>query len=487
MFTSPQLKLRTDIPIETEEIIRDQIETDLVSEFKVNARNGVLYYRRKNTYIENLIAERNTKNEKSSNKWICNHKCGSGFFKKIVDQKINYLLGKSININNADNCIKIFDINTIIKKATKEAAKKGVEWLHPYINSIGEFKVINIDGCECIPVWDTELENELQQMIRYYQIAVIIDGEEKLRYKVELWDKEKVSYYMQDENGNYYFDTAIEYNPFAHWNLNTVLGGNVIDSESYGWGKVPFVPIWNNDDKVNDLEAIKPDIDLYDVIKSDFGNNIDRFQEALLVVKNHAAKSTEKFLELLKDYGFIEVEEDGDVKWLQLDIPTEARKTFLEIIRDDIFEFGQAVDTRRVADGNTTNVVIKSRYADLDLKADDLEGETTTTIKEVYWFVNKFLEITGQKKDDLTKIEVVYNRNIIFNTGEMVDNCLKSKGITSDKTMLTNHPYVDDVDEEMKLIAEDVEKNNELENNNDEGFGQNKNNIPEPNKKKEEE
>jgi SPP1 family phage portal protein len=484
MFTSPQLKLRTDIPISEEEIIRDQIETDLVSEFKVNARNGVLYYRRKNTYIENLISERNTKNKKSSNKWICNHKCGSGFFKKIVDQKINYLLGKPVIINNADNCIKVFDINTIIKKASKEAAKKGVEWLHPYINADGEFKVINIDGLECIPIWDTELENELQQMIRYYQIAVVIDGEEKLRYKVELWDKEKVSYYMQDEEGNYYFDTSIDYNPYSHWNLNTVLGGNVIDSESYGWGKVPFVPIWNNDDKVNDLEAIKPDIDLYDVIKSDFGNNIDRFQEAILVTRNHAALSTEKFLELLKDYGIIELDDDGEVKWLQLEIPIEARKTFLEIIRDDIFEFGQAVDTRRVADGNTTNVVIKSRYADLDLKADDLEGETTTTIKETYWFANKYLEITGQKQDDLKKMEVVYNRNIIFNESETIDSVLKSKGITSDKTALSNHPWVDDVEEELLLTAEDEKKN--LENmNNGEPFGQN--NKPENIQNKEDE
>ena len=466
MFTSNQLKLRTDNPVTNELIIAEQIESDLVSEFKINAYKGYLYYRRKNTYIANI------ENIRNNELWETNHKCGSGFFKKIVDQKINYLLGKKVVVNNADGCNAVFDINDIIKKAAKEAAKKGVEWLHPFINRDGEFKIINIDGRECIPVWDTEYENELQQMIRYYQIAVIVDNKTILRYKVELWDKEKVSYYMQDEEGNYYFDSSIEYNPLYHWSINTTIAGKVVATEFNGWGKVPFVPLWNNDDKVNDLEAIKPDIDLYDVVKSDFGNNIDRFQDALLVVKNYSAESYEVFLDNLKKHGVIEIDEDGDIKWLTVEIPIEARKVFLEIIRDDIFEFGQAVDTRRVADRNTTNVVIKSRYADLDLKADDLEAETTTTIKDIYWFINKYLEITGQKQDDLKQIDIVYNRNIIFNESETIDSMLKSKGIISDNTVISRHPWVDDLEEELKNVAKDEKKN--LENmNNEEPFGQN--------------
>lgn len=474
MYTSSELKLRSNNPISTEAIIKDQIDRDIISEFKINAYNGIQYYNRKNTYINDLINQRNAKNIRNSNKWTSNHKCGSGFLKKIIDQKINYLLGKKVIVNNVDNCNSAFDVNNVIKKAAKEASKKGVEWIHTYIDKQGDFKAININGLECIPVWDTEYENELQQMIRYYYMTIVEDGKEYIRYRVELWDKEKTTFYIQDSAGHFNLDLNIPNNPIYHYNFNTILGDSVVDTIGYGWGKVPFIPVWNNDDKTTDLEAIKPDIDLYDIIKSDFANNIDRFQEAILLIKNHAAQSTEKFITLLKDYGFIEVQEDGDVKWLQLDIPIEARKVFLEIIRDDIFEFGQAVDTRRVADGNTTNVVIKSRYADLDLKCDDLEACVTEAIKELYWFINKYLEITKKAQDDLTKIEIVYNRNIIFNTSEMVDNCLKSKGIISDKTMLTNHPYVNDVEEEMKEIENDIKRSPELNdmdldnNNNDE-------------------
>ena len=41
----------------------------------------------------------------------------------------------------------------------------------------------------------------------------------------------------------------------------------------------------------------------------------------LLVVKNHSNESYEKFLYNLKKYGVIEIDEDGDVKFLTLEIP----------------------------------------------------------------------------------------------------------------------------------------------------------------------
>ena len=460
MFTSTQLKLRADNPITNEKVIEEQISTDLSSEFKLNAYDGCMYYKRKNTLINTLYLERKDRYDKSKNKNRCisNHKNASGFLKKLIDQKVNYLLGKPVVVNNADNCNEIFDINSIIKKAGKEASKKGVEWLHPYINKDGEFKVVNIDGQECIPIWDTEYENELQQMIRYYKIHVVVDGEEKTRYKVELWDKEKVEYYMQDEDGGYYFDTTLENNPVWHYSSSINLGEKTLTKEYFGWGKVPFVPVWNNDDKINDLEAIKPDIDMYDIVKSDFCNDLDRFAQSIMMIKNHSAESSEKFLQLLQDEGIIEVDEDGDVKWLTHDIPFEARDNILNRLKDDIYEFGQGVDIKSIGRDTTniTNVAIKVKYAELDLKADDFEAEVTFSIKDLYWFINRFLLINNKSTDDLSKIEVKYNRNIIFNEGELIDNFLKSNGRpVSFKTALGIHPRVDDVDEEMKQIKKE--------------------------------
>jgi SPP1 family phage portal protein len=430
-----------------ENVIKDQINDDVASSFKVAAYNGIMYYRSKNTAIktrkkENLIIE-------------YDHKIANGFLKKIIDQKINYLLGKKFTLDNADNITKILDVSKchkLIKKTAKEAAKKAVEWIHPYIDRLGEFKVTTISGLECIPVYDTEYQEELIQMIRYYKLIVVDKDKKVSRYKVEVWDKEKVTYYMQDSQGFYNLDSSMDINPLYHISINTTLGNKVVSTQFNGWGKVPFIPLWNNEDRINDLEPIKEHIDMYDIVESDFANNLDQMQDSLMMLKNRSPEDYSEFIKKLKKYKIIEVDEAGDVSFITMNIPVEARNILLTILRDNIFEFGQAVDTRRVADGNTTNVVIKSRYADLDLKCDDFETMVESTMFELFWFVNKYLEIKNLKTDNISEIEITFNRNIIFNTSETVEGFVKQGGTISNKTLLKNHPYVNDVEDEEKQI-----------------------------------
>jgi SPP1 family phage portal protein len=440
-------------PITSSEIIQEQINDDVSSVFKISAYEGVKYYRSKNTNIKS----RDTTNFLTD----FNHKVANGFLKKIIDQKVNYLLGKKLIINNADNINEILNINKIIKKAAKEASKKAVEWLHPYIDKDGEFKVITISGLECIPIWDTEYETELQQMIRYYKIFVLDNNEKIERYKVEVYDKEKITYYMQDVKGDFYLDTSIEANPVYYINFNTTLGGSIVETKVNGWGKVPFVPLWNNEDRINDLEPIKEHIDLYDIVKSDWANNLDQIQDALLVLINRTIGDTKdeynEFWNKLKQNKVIELDENGNASFLNLNLPTEAREKFLTLIRDDIFEFGQAVDTRRVADGNTTNVVIKSRYSDLDLKCDEFETMVENATIELCWFANKYLAMKNLPQDNLNDISITTNRNIIFNKGEMIDNFVKQGGKISNKTLLSTHPDVNDVEEEQLIIDEELQ------------------------------
>ena len=47
---------------------------------------------------------------------------------------------------------------------------------------------------------------------------------------------------------------------------------------------------------------------------------------------------------------------------------------------------------------------------------------------------------------------------MVVNQSEIINNVLQSKGILSDKTLLSNHPWVLDADEELKQIEEDTER-----------------------------
>lgn len=56
---------------------------------------------------------------------------------------------------------------------------------------------------------------------------------------------------------------------------------------------------------------------------------------------------------------------------------------------------------------------------------------------------------------DSKNVSFVFNKSRIANTAEQIDNAVKSMGVTSRKTALANHPYVDDVAAELKLIEEE--------------------------------
>ncbi|MEG2458113.1 MAG: phage portal protein, partial [Bacilli bacterium] len=68
-------------------------------------------------------------------------------------------------------------------------------------------------------------------------------------------------------------------------------------------------------------------------------------------------------------------------------------------------------------------------------------------------------------------LDILFNKNITINETETIDNCTKSKGVISNKTIMSNHPWVKDVEEEQKQLDKEKEE-----------FGADFDKIPLPNK-----
>ena len=46
----------------------------------------------------------------------------------------------------------------------------------------------------------------------------------------------------------------------------------------------------------------------------------------------------------------------------------------------------------------------------------------------------------------------MFNRDVLINEGEAIDNCVKSLNVLSKETVVKNHPWINDVNAEMELI-----------------------------------
>ena len=55
-------------------------------------------------------------------------------------------------------------------------------------------------------------------------------------------------------------------------------------------------------------------------------------------------------------------------------------------------------------------------------------------------------------------VNIIFNRDILINEGEAIDNIAKSEGVISDETRLKQHPWVDDPVKELEKIKAEKEQ-----------------------------
>ena len=111
--------------------------------------------------------------------------------------------------------------------------------------------------------------------------------------------------------------------------------------------------------------------------------------------------------------------------------------------------------------GNPNQMNIQSMYSDIDLDANDMETELQAAFEDVLWFVNAYLSNSGYGDFEGEEVNIIFNRDILINESEAIDNCAKSVGILSDETIIGMHPWVDDVQKEMDRLEEQKQKEKE--------------------------
>ena len=94
-------------------------------------------------------------------------------------------------------------------------------------------------------------------------------------------------------------------------------------------------------------------------------------------------------------------------------------------------------------------------YTDIDLDVNAMETEFQAGFEELKWFIDQYLIHTGNPDYTEEDVEFVFNRDIFINEDAKIDNCVKSVGIISNKTILARHPWVTDLEHELSQIEED--------------------------------
>ncbi len=384
-------------------------------------KQGVDYYNQNNTAI--LKREMNFYTEKGKSckdPYKSNNKLTSGWMKLLTKQKVNYSINKKLSLETDAEEQLINTIGTnyrnVLKKLCIETSKKGVGYYQVYIeNGLFKYKIIPSEQIIVIPYRDNK--DSIEYVIRVFSENVTdSSGKIKNVKKTQFWTNEVVYYYEYSDsiNKNLWELEDLPYNPEPHITKTLKYGAVISKTMAHSWGKPPFCVLYNNDERATDLQPIKKFIDVYDIVASDFANNLEDFQDVYWILKNYGGEDFDEVMSQIKQYKVVATGEDGDATTETIDIPVEARKVMLELIESLIYKFGMGVNVDKMT-SNVTNPQIYALFHNLNLKANDFETEVLELWQQLMYFVNMFYSLTSQT---LATSSLVFNREIILNENE---------------------------------------------------------------------
>lgn len=409
-------------------------------------------------------------------KVLANNKLNHNFLRKLTRQKIGYMLGKPFTLartksapddERADRFFektrKYMGMNffSMIKNVARDSIVKGMGWIMVYYNEEGELKFKRVNPEEVIPLWADSDHTVLDAAIRKYTIEQYQGGKKKLLKFVDYYTLEGVYHFQYNDNGELVEAEEPYTSNFYVTRLNEATG----ETERVGvnWTKIPLIPFKYDPDEQNLLSRIKTLIDDYDSKTSGVANSIDDFPNSITVVKNYDGASKEEFVHNKNQYRTIFVQGDGDAKSLETKLNIEEIDKHLERLRQDIYEFGQGVNTANKDIRDTSGVALRFLYADLDMDCMDWGSELQRSLMNLFWFIQQ--DIMAKEGEDFTDVEyeIVFNRDVIINESETIQNCFTSKGIISDETIAANHPWTLNPRKEVEELYKTTEETLALE------------------------
>ena len=457
----------------TIEEIKTFIDEDATSVKKQLAKTGQRYYEGDHDIRNYKLYYFNADGELVEDKNRSNIKISHPFFTELVDQEVQYMLsGKDgfVRSDLPDLQVKLDeyfneneDFTSELYEVLTGAIAKGFEYMWAYKKADGTTAFKCADSIGVVEV-EAKYTNDKKPYIIYWYVERI-NKEGELVKKIIVFD-EDFAYYFQ-QTGSYDIKEAENEDgrhQVAHAEYTKDKSGEIY-YESLGF--LPFFRLDNCKKQFSGLKTIKNLIDDYDLMSCGLSNNIQDASEYLVVVKGFQGDNMEELMQNIRTKKHIGVDGDsgGDVDFKTVDIPTAARQAKLDLDEKNIYRFGMGFNSAQLGDGNITNVVIKSRYALLDLKCNKLEIRLKQFLRKILKVVlNEINDTNGtdyQQKD----VYFVFKREVMTNAADnaqielvdaqkqqvLINTLLSLSGTLDDETITQNICDALDIDyEEIK-------------------------------------
>ena len=372
-----------------------------------------------------------------------NNKIANSYASYITDTLVGYFMGKPVSYNADDDKV-LEELNMIFEyndeadeniELAKNASIYGVAYEMLYMSE-EEVRFKSLDPKQCIPIFDDTIYSNLLAFIRYYDNYDVV--QDKTITIIELITDTTITRYQCGNN----------YNDFT-----------LLDSYKHYFGMVPIAIFKNNEEELGDFETVISLIDAYDKLESDSLNDFEYFVDAYLALYGFTAEPED--IQQMKENRVLLMDEGTSAEWLTKNVSDNNIENIKNRIDADIHKFAKCPN---MADkefaSNASGVAIKFKLLGTENKVSIKERKFKRGLQQR---LELLATINGVLSDgfDWRSVDIIFSRNIPSNDTDIANMVNTLSGIVSEETLLAQLPFIENVQDEIKRLDADKEKNKE--------------------------
>ncbi len=391
-----------------------------------DAVDGMAYYNKHNITIEKFQKFLFTlSGNKTPDIWSSDYRLKTLMFRRLVLQEVGYICANGVSMDEKEKLGTDFDNK--LQTAAKWALAQGVAYGYWNLDHLEVFSFADTPGKPgFVPLLD-EKTSELMAGIRYW----FRETGNKTLFRATLYELDGVSEWAAEGSDDATMITAKR--AYILKELRNDLG--VVDVCDENYTRLPIATLYGNDTHESELVGLRGSIDCYDFIKSGFANQIDDTSGVYWILKNTGAmddKDLAQFVQRMKSVKATMVDgSDGTAAEAHtLDVPVEARKTMLDILRRDLYEDAQMLDVAALAGAEKTATEISAAYQPQDNKCSDFEYFLID-------FIRQICAVAG-----INDPEPTFTWNKVINQAETTSMVLSAAEYLDDETTLRHLPWI---------------------------------------------
>lgn len=367
----------------------------------------------------------------------------TNYCKVITDTYGGYIVGKPVSYSSNDD---IADVQEVINyndsneediKWLTNALVYGVgyelHWLEKVSNEKTQSRYASVSPLNAFAIYDNTLDANLLYFVRWYDEDSL--DENNTQY-VEVYDANTVKTYKTEGIGS----------------TDLIL----IDEQVHYFGDVPVSVFYLNETEENIFNSIISLNDAYNELQSAEVDDYSAFCDAYLALT--AMDADKDDIADMKENRVLLLPEGGSAGWVIKPANDAQVMNMLENIKKNIYKITSAPDMTDESFLAQSGTALAYKLVSFENVASGIVARFTKAIQRRIELICNVLNL---KASDAVwrDIQISFVRNVPVNITETIQLVNSLKGTVSDATLLSQIPFVDDVQAELEALQKQKEAN----------------------------